>query len=454
MSEGLQIWLDPEKYGSLRPLWQDSYIWSPVAVDESLPLHQTSFLDIDEDQAKEAVEERRKSDSAVLDAQQQQNQNQKNNLLREPTMAGHRRDPSWDEDARTLSPGEDYYEEDQKRHAKGARSGSQDRPTRYTGIKSDRKSSSPEERSSNTRPVSYPPAPPKPGMGKRMKSFHLMKDRDDQDASLNRRSSASTRRPSSTPRTIPEPELQEPHSDYDDDDSEPEPLAARVPRRRRTRRALPNIHEGQPMASSASPDKGDYFRQAPPAKAKEVEDDASKPRRRKQTAPSSQPTSSASSSSSSLPLQSSTSSSSKQPKPAPALEKSKSTRVSSKRDPGAPTTTKVPRGAAVIPPPPLKPSTSTSVIPTVTSAQALAPVAKPKKKKRSADPLPPLGVMAPMPSGLARPSTVTAPATPNAGSVQRARDDSKLTVRLDLNLDIEVELKAKIEGDLTLTLFE
>ncbi|KAK8070238.1 hypothetical protein PG994_006854 [Apiospora phragmitis] len=271
MSEGLQIWLDPEKYGSLRPLWQDSYIWSPVAVDESLPLHQTSFLDIDEKEAQEAQEaqeaSRRKSDSAVLDPQQQQLQLQlqlqhQRNLKRKSMMAGHRRDASWeeDEDARTLSPGEDY-EEEQK--GKGSRSSSQDRPKRYTGVKADRKPSPKDDRSTTRRPMSYPPPPPKPGMGKRMKSFHLMKDPIEQEKSLNRRS--SSRR---TPRTIPEPE-EAVDSDDDDDYSEEEEEvpAARIPRRRRTRKTLSNIQEGQAMTST-TPDKEDYFDQEPPAKPK------------------------------------------------------------------------------------------------------------------------------------------------------------------------------------------
>ena len=104
--------------------------------------------------------------------------------------------------------------------------------------------------------------------------------------------------------------------------------------------------------------------------------------------------------------------------------------------------------------PPLKPSTSASALPTVTSSSALAPVKKPasKKGKRSTTPTgQSRGVVAPMPSA------VTAPATPMAGVVASSSakgDNSRLTVRLDLNLDIEVELKAKIEGDLTLTLFE
>ncbi|KAJ5770870.1 uncharacterized protein N7511_002921 [Penicillium nucicola] len=45
------------------------------------------------------------------------------------------------------------------------------------------------------------------------------------------------------------------------------------------------------------------------------------------------------------------------------------------------------------------------------------------------------------------------PLTERAGSGQIAKDPgSALSLRLDLNLDIEVELKAKIRGDLTLSL--
>lgn len=41
------VWLDPKKYDSVAPLWHDQYIWSPgLPVDDTIPLHQTSFIDV------------------------------------------------------------------------------------------------------------------------------------------------------------------------------------------------------------------------------------------------------------------------------------------------------------------------------------------------------------------------------------------------------------------------
>ncbi|KAI5925239.1 hypothetical protein F4810DRAFT_70076 [Camillea tinctor] len=42
------VWLQPDTYSSIRSMWQDQYIWSPVAVNTSLPLNQTSFLQVDD----------------------------------------------------------------------------------------------------------------------------------------------------------------------------------------------------------------------------------------------------------------------------------------------------------------------------------------------------------------------------------------------------------------------
>ncbi|KAK9417321.1 hypothetical protein SUNI508_08901 [Seiridium unicorne] len=53
MSSSL-VWLPPRKYDSVRPLWQDEYIWSPLPVDNTIPLHQTSFIDITETDAQVA----------------------------------------------------------------------------------------------------------------------------------------------------------------------------------------------------------------------------------------------------------------------------------------------------------------------------------------------------------------------------------------------------------------
>ncbi|ETS85929.1 hypothetical protein PFICI_03954 [Pestalotiopsis fici W106-1] len=57
MSSSL-VWLPSKKYDSVRPLWQDQYIWSPLPVDNTIPLHQTSFIDISENDAKEATRSR------------------------------------------------------------------------------------------------------------------------------------------------------------------------------------------------------------------------------------------------------------------------------------------------------------------------------------------------------------------------------------------------------------
>ncbi|KAI8630432.1 hypothetical protein F5Y19DRAFT_46582 [Xylariaceae sp. FL1651] len=42
------IWLQPSAYNAIRSLWQDSYVWSPVAVDASLTPDRTSFILMDD----------------------------------------------------------------------------------------------------------------------------------------------------------------------------------------------------------------------------------------------------------------------------------------------------------------------------------------------------------------------------------------------------------------------
>ncbi|KAI3332197.1 hypothetical protein HD806DRAFT_185651 [Xylariaceae sp. AK1471] len=42
------VWLQPSAYDSIKSLWQDHYIWSPVAVDASLTPDRTSFILMDE----------------------------------------------------------------------------------------------------------------------------------------------------------------------------------------------------------------------------------------------------------------------------------------------------------------------------------------------------------------------------------------------------------------------
>lgn len=58
MSDSSLLWLPAGRYDSVRPLWQEGYVWSPLPVDNSLPLHQTSFLDIDEREAASAARSR------------------------------------------------------------------------------------------------------------------------------------------------------------------------------------------------------------------------------------------------------------------------------------------------------------------------------------------------------------------------------------------------------------
>lgn len=53
MSSSL-IWLPPTKYESIKALWQGQYIWSALPVDNTIPLHQTAFLCINENDAKTA----------------------------------------------------------------------------------------------------------------------------------------------------------------------------------------------------------------------------------------------------------------------------------------------------------------------------------------------------------------------------------------------------------------
>ncbi|KAH8199767.1 hypothetical protein TruAng_006048 [Truncatella angustata] len=53
MSSSL-VWLPPKRYDSIKSIWQDQYIWSPLPVDNSIPLDQTSFLDISKDDAEVA----------------------------------------------------------------------------------------------------------------------------------------------------------------------------------------------------------------------------------------------------------------------------------------------------------------------------------------------------------------------------------------------------------------
>ncbi|KAK1974424.1 hypothetical protein LZ30DRAFT_754716 [Colletotrichum cereale] len=44
--DSLTVWLPKEMYGSVEPFADNRYIWSPMPFDESLPVEQTSFIDM------------------------------------------------------------------------------------------------------------------------------------------------------------------------------------------------------------------------------------------------------------------------------------------------------------------------------------------------------------------------------------------------------------------------
>ncbi|KAK1973024.1 hypothetical protein LZ32DRAFT_597884 [Colletotrichum eremochloae] len=50
--DSLTVWLPKEMYGSVEPFADDRYIWSPMPFDESLPVEQTSFIDMGNNAAR------------------------------------------------------------------------------------------------------------------------------------------------------------------------------------------------------------------------------------------------------------------------------------------------------------------------------------------------------------------------------------------------------------------
>ncbi|KAI1334013.1 hypothetical protein F5Y15DRAFT_403133 [Xylariaceae sp. FL0016] len=44
------VWLPSDSFNALAPMWQDQYVWSPAAVDPTLPIEQTSFIKTDGDE--------------------------------------------------------------------------------------------------------------------------------------------------------------------------------------------------------------------------------------------------------------------------------------------------------------------------------------------------------------------------------------------------------------------
>ncbi|KAK1460618.1 hypothetical protein CCUS01_08723 [Colletotrichum cuscutae] len=47
--DSLTVWLPKEMYGSVEPLADDRFIWCPMPFDNSLPVEQTSFIDMGRD---------------------------------------------------------------------------------------------------------------------------------------------------------------------------------------------------------------------------------------------------------------------------------------------------------------------------------------------------------------------------------------------------------------------
>ncbi|GKT42125.1 uncharacterized protein ColSpa_02306 [Colletotrichum spaethianum] len=52
--DSLTVWLPKEMYGSVEPFADNRYIWSPMPFDESLPVEQTSFIDMGENSQRPA----------------------------------------------------------------------------------------------------------------------------------------------------------------------------------------------------------------------------------------------------------------------------------------------------------------------------------------------------------------------------------------------------------------
>ncbi|KAJ0161663.1 hypothetical protein CTA2_5838 [Colletotrichum tanaceti] len=55
--DSLTVWLPKEMYGSVEPFADDRYIWCPMPFDESLPIEQTSFIDMGNSPAQPANRE-------------------------------------------------------------------------------------------------------------------------------------------------------------------------------------------------------------------------------------------------------------------------------------------------------------------------------------------------------------------------------------------------------------
>lgn len=47
--DDMTVWVPKGVYNSVEPLWDKRYAWHPMAVDDSLPIDQTSFIQVDKD---------------------------------------------------------------------------------------------------------------------------------------------------------------------------------------------------------------------------------------------------------------------------------------------------------------------------------------------------------------------------------------------------------------------
>ncbi|KAG7073521.1 WSC domain-containing protein [Colletotrichum scovillei] len=55
--DSLTVWLPKEMYGSVEPLADDRFIWCPMPFDNSLPVEQTSFIDMGGDDEDNNIKE-------------------------------------------------------------------------------------------------------------------------------------------------------------------------------------------------------------------------------------------------------------------------------------------------------------------------------------------------------------------------------------------------------------
>lgn len=45
--DDMTVWVPKGVYNSVAPIWDERYAWHPMAVDDSLPMDQTSFIQVD-----------------------------------------------------------------------------------------------------------------------------------------------------------------------------------------------------------------------------------------------------------------------------------------------------------------------------------------------------------------------------------------------------------------------